>query len=173
MCLKSLAGTLNAELERWVPQTDDEQWAEFGQMVPGDVSATPEEVKALRDFAEAYRTENPIPAPEAARSLMSLDESRIPCDDESNDKGCRIGWMLWEAMDMVHHQPALVAIIDAVMAMPRLEATPEQERRLGPELLEKWRTLQEFWVDMWGELGYSRYSVPSLSSLILFTYRLE
>ncbi|KAK3900846.1 hypothetical protein C8A05DRAFT_45396 [Staphylotrichum tortipilum] len=135
MCVKSLAGTLDAEIGD--SETEEECWAEFGQMVPGDVSATPEEVKALREFVEAYRTENPIPAAEAARSLMSLDEDRIPCegDDESNDKGERIALLLWDVATVIpHHQPALLAIIDAVMAMPRLEATPEQERRLGPML---------------------------------------
>jgi hypothetical protein len=165
MCVKSLAGTLDAEIEGCAPQPEEEYWAQFGQLIPTDVSATPEEVKALRDFVEAYRTENPIPPAKAARSLMSLDEDRIPCDDKFNDKGERIGWMLWEVgTDVPHHQPALVAIIDAVMAMPRLEATPEQERRLGPEL-EKWRTLEFFWDYCWGDLEQSRYSVIVLLNL--------
>lgn len=167
MCAKGLAGTLDAEIMD--PKTDEECWAEFGQMAPGDVSATPEEVKALREFAEAYRTENPIPAAEAARSLMSLDEDRVPCegDDESSDKGERIAWLLWDAgIEMPHHQPALLAVIDAVMAMPRLEATPEQERRLGPALLEKWRTLEQFWIDCWGERYQSGCSVIALFNLV-------
>ncbi|KAL2022137.1 hypothetical protein VTK56DRAFT_5966 [Thermocarpiscus australiensis] len=169
MCVKSLDGTLDSEIEDLVRQTDEECWAEFGQMVPGDVCATPEEVNALREFAEAYRTENPIPAAEAARRLMSLDEDRVPCDGdaESSDKGERIAWLLWDAgIDMPHHQPAILAVIDAVMSIPRLDATPEQERRLGPTLLEKWRTLEKFWDDCWWEryqrLWEHRYPSESL-----------
>jgi hypothetical protein len=42
--------------------SDEECWATFGQMNPDEDLTTPEEVAVLREFAEAYRSENPMPA---------------------------------------------------------------------------------------------------------------
>lgn len=59
-----------------------------------DIS-TPEEAIAVRQFVQAYNTAKPIPAEEAARSLMSLNEDRTPCDDPF-DKGQRVSWLIWD-----------------------------------------------------------------------------
>ncbi|KAG7288125.1 hypothetical protein NEMBOFW57_007648 [Staphylotrichum longicolle] len=149
-CTQSLNNTLPSSLPPGT--TDDDRWASFGQMDPDEDLSTPEEVAALREFAEAYRTaEQPPLVAEAARRLMSLSEERVPCDGD-HDKGSRVAWLLWQAgLAMPHHQTAILEVVDAVEAMPRLEATEEQERRFGKEKLEKWRGLEEFWCGFWGE----------------------
>lgn len=151
-CTQSLNNTLPSSLPPGT--TDDDRWAYFGQMDPDEDPSTPEEVAALREFAEAYRTAEQPPsaaAAAAARQLMSLSEERVPCDGDY-DKGDRVARLLWEAgLAMPHHQTAILEVVDAVGAMPRLEATEEQERRFGEEKLEKWRGLEEFWCGFWVE----------------------
>ncbi|KAL2015290.1 hypothetical protein VTK56DRAFT_5897 [Thermocarpiscus australiensis] len=133
---------------------DDEFWAEHGLMEPEEDASTPEEVAVLREFVEAYNTANALPADSAARRLMSLCEDRVPCDGPF-DKGERTAWLLWDAgIAMPHHQRAILALVDAVQTLPRLEATPEQESRFGAKL-ERWRAMEDFW-QIWDET-YSRY----------------
>jgi hypothetical protein len=134
--------------------SDDDFWAEHGLMDPEEDASTPEEVSALRKFAEAYNTTVPLPVNSAARQLMSLSEDRVPCDG-SFDKGERTAWLLWDAgIAMPHHQRAILALVDAVQALPRLEATPEQESRFGSTKLERWKAMTDFW-EIWDET-YSR-----------------
>jgi hypothetical protein len=86
---------------------------------------------------------------------MSLNEDRTPCD-EPFDKGQRVTWLMWDAgLLMPQHQTAILVLIDAVRAMPRLEATPEQEARFGNKL-ERWRRL-DFCEDIWHRLWESTY----------------
>jgi hypothetical protein len=42
----------------------------------------------------------------------------------------------------------VLVLVDAVRALSRLDATPEQEARLGREKLELWRSLDK-WDDIW------------------------
>jgi len=129
--------------------SDDEYWAGYGLMDPEEQPTTPEEVSTLRSFVETYKTSNPIPASEAARQLMSLSEDRVPCEGDGFDKGSRIAWLLWDVgIEMPHHQPAILVLVEAVQALPRLETTPEQEQRFGAAKLERWRSMEEFW-EIW------------------------
>jgi hypothetical protein len=111
----------------WSFESDAEDWAPFGLMdatFEEDIS-TPEKATALREFVQAYKTANPVPADEAARRLMSLDEDRIPCDGPL-DKGQRVCWLMWDvALTLPQHQTAVLVLVDAVRALPRLDATPE------------------------------------------------
>ena len=137
--------------------SDPEDWSEFGLMYIEEDTSTPEEVSALREFVEAYNTPNALDAEETARKLMSLNEDRVPCDGDF-DKGWRIGWLLYEVgIQMVQYQVAILVLADAVMALPRLDATPEQEVRFGKEKLERWRKLEVFWYDCWSERWDSMY----------------
>lgn len=118
---------------------------------PDTDSQTPEEAAAVREFCQAYNTPTPVPAAEAARRLMSLDgEERLAHDyPEAADKGVRVAWMLWDvAMLMPQHQTAVLVLVDAVRALPRLDATPEQVAQFGEKALEEWRSL-EWWTDIW------------------------
>lgn len=127
-----------------------------------DIS-TPEEATAVREFVQAYNTASPKPVDEAARRLMSLNEDRIPCDGPL-DKGERVCWMLWDvALKMPQHQTAVLVLIDAVRALPRLDATPEQEVRFGKKL-ELWRTLDK-WEDIWYRIWHSMCSGVELVEL--------
>jgi hypothetical protein len=145
-CTQSLANTLPSSA--FPPGTTDaDRWASFGQTDPDEDPSTPDEVFALRAFVEAYRaaetsTPSSPSAAETARRLMSLSEDRVPCDGEY-DKGYRVAWLLWRAgLEMPHHQGAILEVVDAVGAMPGLEATREQVGRFGPGKMEKWRSQQ-------------------------------
>lgn len=134
----------------------EEDWTSFGQMDPEEDTSTPEEAAALRQFVQAYNTTNPVPADETARRLMSLSEDRVPCDGVF-DKGQRIAWLLWDAgIYMPQHQVAILVLVDAVMALPRLDTTPEQETRFAGKL-ERWKGLEDFW-GIWQETSQSIYS---------------
>ncbi|KAK3396916.1 hypothetical protein B0T20DRAFT_480518 [Sordaria brevicollis] len=142
--------------------SDPEDWSDFGLMDLNEESSTPEEAAALREFVQAYHTPNALNAEEAARRLMSLNEDQVPCDGDW-DKGERIAYLLWDVgIEMVQHQVAILVLVDAAMALPRLDATPEQEVRFGAEKLERWRSMEDFW-DVWAtrrmrydELRYDR-----------------
>lgn len=119
-------------------------------------TSTPDEASALRDFVQAYNTTSALAAEETARRLMSLNEDRVPCDGVF-DKGQRIAWLLWDVgIYMPQHQVAVLVVIDAVMALPRLDATPEQETRFAGKL-ERWRKMEDFW-DIWNDTYESMYS---------------
>ncbi|KAA8619431.1 hypothetical protein SMACR_09263 [Sordaria macrospora] len=127
--------------------SDPEDWSDFGLM-DNEESSTPEEAAALREFVQAYYTPNALNAEETARKLMSLNEDHVPCDGDW-DKGERIAYLLWDVgIEMVQHQVAILVLVDAAMALPRLDATPEQEVRFGAEKLERWRSMEDFW-DVW------------------------
>jgi len=138
-------------------ESDTEDWSGFGLMDPTleeDIS-TPEEATAVREFVQAHNTASPVDAEEAAR--MSLNEDRIPCDGLL-DKGERGTWMLWDvAIVMPQYQIAVLVLVDAIRALPQLDATPEQEARFGKKL-ELWKTLDK-WDDIWHRLWESVYSV--------------
>ncbi|KAJ4398822.1 hypothetical protein N0V85_006183 [Neurospora sp. IMI 360204] len=137
--------------------SDPEDWSDFGQMDVNEDTSTPEEASALREFVQAYNTPSALDAEETARKLMSLNEDRIPCDGDF-DKGIRIAWLLYDVgINMVQHQVAILVVADAVMALPRLDATPEQEVRFGEEKLERWRTLEDFWGTCWND-RWDRYN---------------
>ncbi|EAA32620.2 hypothetical protein GE21DRAFT_6573 [Neurospora crassa] len=137
--------------------SDPEDWSEFGLMDVEEDTSTPEEVSALREFVQAYNTPNALDAEETARKLMSLNEDRVPCDGDF-DKGWRISWLLYEVgIQMAQYQVAILVVADAIMALPRLDATPEQEVRFGKEKLERWRKLEVFWYDCWSE-RWDRYN---------------
>lgn len=128
--------------------SDPEDWSDFGLMDLNEESSTPEEAAALREFVQAYHTPNALNAEETARKLMSLNEDHVPCDGDW-DKGERIAYLLWDVgIEMVQHQVAILVLVDAAMALPRLDATPEQEVRFGAEKLERWRSMEDFW-DVW------------------------
>ncbi|KAL0471527.1 hypothetical protein QR685DRAFT_595919 [Neurospora intermedia] len=161
-CLKTILSTALSILQDALAKeldslSDPEDWSEFGLMYIEEDTSTPEEVSALREFVEAYNTPNALDAEETARKLMSLNEGRVPCDGDF-DKGWRIGRLLYEVgIQMVQYQVAILVLADAVMALPRLDATPEQEVRFGKEKLERWRKLEVFWYDCWSE-RWDRYN---------------
>ncbi|KAK3491766.1 hypothetical protein B0T13DRAFT_477631 [Neurospora crassa] len=136
--------------------SDPEDWSEFGLMDVEEDTSTPEEVSALREFVQAYHTPSALNA-ETARKLMSLNEDHVPCDGDF-DKGRRIAWLLYDVgIQMVQYQVAILVVADAVMALPRLDATPEQEVRFGKKKLERWRKLEDFWYYCWNE-RWDRYN---------------
>ncbi|EGZ73974.1 hypothetical protein NEUTE2DRAFT_149865 [Neurospora tetrasperma FGSC 2509] len=137
--------------------SDPEDWSEFGPMDVEEDTSTPEEVSALREFVQAYNTPSALNAEETARKLMSLNEDHVPCDGDF-DKGRRIAWLLYDVgIQMVQYQVAILVVADAVMALPRLDATPEQEVRFGKKKLERWRKLEDFWYYCWNE-RWDRYN---------------
>lgn len=141
--------------------SDNEDWTSFGLMDVEEDISTPEEASALREFVEAYNTSTPVPSDEAARRLMSLSEDRVPCDGDF-DKGLRVAWLLWGAgIKMPQYQVAILVLVDAAMALPRLDATPEQGARFTAGKLERWRSMENFW-DIWQETYMSNvYSPPA------------
>lgn len=149
--------------------SDPEDWSGFGQIDINEDTSTPEEVTALREFVQAYNTPNALDAEETARKLMSLNEDHVPCDD-AWDKGYRIGWLLYDVgIEMVQHQVAILVVADAVMALPRLDATPEQQVRFGEEKLERWRKLEDFW-DNWRNRWDSMCTSISIPRVVIPHY---
>lgn len=142
-----------------------EDWAPFGVMdltMEGDIS-TPEEATAVRQFVQAYDTPLDIASEEAACRLMSLDETRIPCDGLL-DKGYRVSILLWDVViAMPQYQTAVLVLVDAVRALPEgLGATPEQVTRFGEEKLQDWRFLSK-WEEDWHEQYHCKSATQSIA----------
>lgn len=80
---------------------------------------------------------------------MSLvDEGRVFEERQNNvvDKGERVSWLLWDAaIDMPRYHLAILKLIEAIHALPRLERTEEQIRTgCFEDRLETWKSLEAF-----------------------------
>lgn len=110
---------------------------------------TLDEIQILREFTERYDTSNAISADDAARNLMSLADEGCVVDERQNDvvdKGERVSRLLWDAaIEMPRYQPAILKLVEAIRALPKLERTEEQIRtRRFEHKLETWRSLEAF-----------------------------
>lgn len=67
-------------------------------------------------------------------------------------KGERVAWLLWDAgMEMPRYQPAILKLLEARRALPKVDRTEEQDQVrtwVFKEWLEWWIKM-EAWDDVW------------------------
>ncbi|KAJ5166780.1 uncharacterized protein N7482_005561 [Penicillium canariense] len=98
---------------------DYTEWERYSHPNPDEEDPPPpppptlDEIQTLQEFAERYSTSDAIPADDAARKLMSLaDEDRVLLLDAD--------------IDMPRYQPAVLKLVEAIRALPKLERTETQ-----------------------------------------------
>ena len=111
-------------------------WFDTKGKMDDEEPATPEEVNGLKDYLSKVTS-----APEAAKSIMTMDEARTPL----TGKDFRVAWLIFDSMmRFPDEQVALLDLVDAIYVLSEHDIGLKSDVKNRYPQWQRWRSFDSF-----------------------------